>query len=102
MIDCGCNTGYVCLNHRFAGRIGKGNSADSDLMAENDVIETIETKVILVFMAKDKEGYEDAIFAADNLVTLIKMINKWKIDADMGYWNDFRIKIINYREESGI
>ena len=68
--------------------------------AQNDVIET--TKTILVFIAKDKEGYEDAIFAADNLKTLIEMINKWKIDADMGYWNDFRVKIINYREESGI
>ena len=102
MNDCGCNTGFVCIEHRLAGRIGKGTSADSDLMAQNDVIETTKTKTILVFIAKDKEGYEDAIFAADNFKTLTEMINKWKIDADMGYWNDFRVKIINYREELGI
>ena len=37
MINCGCNTGFICLTHRFEGRTG--NSADSDLMAQNDVID---------------------------------------------------------------
>ena len=36
MNDCGCNASFLCLTHRFEGRIGTGNSADSDLMAQND------------------------------------------------------------------
>src|SRR3990167_4332284 len=36
MNDCGCNAGLSCLTHRFEGRIGTGNSADSDITAEND------------------------------------------------------------------
>ena len=102
MNNCGCSDRFKCITHRFEGRKPPPDSPDSDLMAQNDVIETTKTKTILVFIAKDKEGYEDAIFAADNFKTLTEMINKWKIDADMGYWNDFRVKIINYREESGI
>jgi len=35
-MDCGCNTAFKCPNHRFEGRTG--NSADSDLMAQNDDI----------------------------------------------------------------
>ena len=36
MNDCGCNASFLCLTHRFEGRIGTGNSSDSNLMAQND------------------------------------------------------------------
>ena len=42
MINCGCNTGFICLTHRFEGRTG--NSADSDLMAKNDDISDLYCK----------------------------------------------------------
>ena len=39
MNPCGCNAIFLCLTHRFEGRIGTGNSADVDLMAQNDMID---------------------------------------------------------------
>ena len=62
MINCGCNTGFICLTHRFEGRTG--TYADSDLMAQNDVIDYLPKEI-------DKE-----IITTIQLSTMEKHIGK--------------------------
>ena len=38
MEQCGCNSTYICLTHRFVGRKPPSDCPDADLMAANDEI----------------------------------------------------------------
>ena len=102
MNDCGCNTGFVCIEHRLAGRIGKGTSADSDLMAQNDVIDYLPEKIDKELIAtmyqirieyqamKERMNYFEAWFANafDRIGTIEKQI--CGLQQQMKVWLDGR------------